>query len=89
MNSSTNSAAMRIETSMGRPLKGAYPMSSRLQPAGILAFGNEGNGLPDEFLECCDDVLTIPMRPDTESLNLSMAVGIVLYKAWEKNGFHV
>lgn len=55
----------------------------------ILAFGNEGNGLPDEFLECCDDVLTIPMRPDTESLNLSMAVGIVLYKAWEKNGFHV
>ena len=35
----------------------------------------------------CGDVLTIPMRPDTESLNLSMSVGIVLYKAWEKNGF--
>ena len=27
------------------------------------------------------------MRPDTESLNLSMSVGIVLYKAWEKNSF--
>ena len=53
----------------------------------ILAFGNEGNGLPDEFLECCDDVLTIPMRPDTESLNLSMAVGIVLYKAGKKMVF--
>lgn len=53
----------------------------------ILAFGNEGNGLPEPFLACCDDVLTIPMRLDTESLNLSMSVGIVLYKAWEKNGF--
>lgn len=53
----------------------------------ILAFGNEGNGLGEEFLSCCDDILTIPMRSDTESLNLSMSVGIVLYKAWEMNGF--
>ena len=53
----------------------------------VLAFGNEGSGLGEEFLSCCDDVLTIPMRSDTESLNLSMSVGIVLYKAWETNGF--
>lgn len=53
----------------------------------ILAFGNEGNGLGEEFLSCCDEVLTIPMRKNTESLNLSMAVGIVLYKAWEMKGF--
>ena len=38
----------------------------------ILAFGNEGNGLGEEFLSCCDEVLTIPMRSDTESLNLSI-----------------
>ena len=53
----------------------------------VLAFGNEGSGLGEEFLSCCDDVLTIPMRSNTESLNLSMSVGIVLYKAWETNGF--
>ena len=53
----------------------------------VLAFGNEGSGLGEEFLSCCDAVLTIPMRSDTESLNLSMSVGIVLYKAWETNGF--
>lgn len=53
----------------------------------ILAFGNEGNGLGEDFLSCCDEVLTIPMRKNTESLNLSMAVGIVLYKAWEMKGF--
>ena len=64
----------------------SYVDADYSQPV-ILAFGNEGNGLPEPFLACCDDVLTIPMRPDTESLNLSMSVGIVLYKAWEKNGF--
>ena len=64
----------------------SYVDADYSQPV-ILAFGNEGNGLPGPFLDCCDDVLTIPMRPDTESLNLSMSVGIVLYKAWEKNGF--
>lgn len=53
----------------------------------ILAFGNEGNGLADDFLSCCDEVLTIPMRADTESLNLSTSVGIVLYKAWEQHQF--
>ena len=53
----------------------------------ILAFGNEGSGLGEDFLSCCDDVLTIPMRSDTESLTLSMSVGIVLYKAWESHGF--
>lgn len=53
----------------------------------ILAFGNEGNGLEEEFLSCCDEILTIPMRQNTESLNLSMAAGIILYKAWEMKGF--
>lgn len=53
----------------------------------VLAFGNEGNGLSNDFLACCDEIVTIPMRSDTESLNLSMSVGIVLYKAWEGNGF--
>lgn len=53
----------------------------------VLAFGNEGNGLEADFLHCCDEILTIPMRADTESLNLSMAVGLVVYKAWEAKGF--
>lgn len=53
----------------------------------ILCFGNEGNGLTADFLGRCDDIITIPMRNDTESLNLSMSAGIVVYKAWEANGF--
>lgn len=53
----------------------------------VLAFGNEGNGLSHELLSRCQDTLSIPMRSNTESLNLSMSVGIVAYKAWEANGF--
>ncbi len=53
----------------------------------VLAFGNEGSGLTEGLLRQCRDVLHIPMRSDTESLNLSMSVGIILYKAWEASGF--
>lgn len=55
--------------------------------ARVLAFGNEGNGLTLPFLQACAETVTIPMRPETESLNLAAAVGIVLYKAWERQGF--
>ena len=64
----------------------SYASADYAQPV-VLAFGNEGNGLDDAFLSRCDDVVTIPMRSNTESLNLSMAVGIVLYKAWESRNF--
>ena len=53
----------------------------------ILAFGNEGNGLSHELQQQCDALITIPMKQDTESLNLSLSAGIILYKAWEINGF--
>ena len=53
----------------------------------VLACGNEGNGLTDGFIDRCHTTVTIPMKAGTESLNLSMAVGLVLYKAWETHGF--
>lgn len=77
----------------GRLLLGTTPAGSCSYAAApydkpvILAFGNEGNGLSADFLAHCDALITIPMRKDTESLNLSQSVGIVLYKAWEMNGF--
>lgn len=77
----------------GRRLAGTAPQGTVVYAAAdytcpvVLAFGNEGNGLSTGFLDMCDDILTIPMHRNTESLNLSMSVGIVLYKAWEINGF--
>lgn len=48
----------------------------------FLVFGRETKGLPEPLLaEHADCCLTIPMLPDTRSLNLATAVAIVLYEA--------
>lgn len=44
-----------------------------------LVFGNEVQGLSEEDLRLCDITAEIPMRGEKESLNVSVAVGIVLY----------
>ena len=41
--------------------------------------GSETEGLPQSVLEVVDDVLEIPMLGQKESLNVSVAAGIVLY----------
>jgi len=47
-----------------------------------LLFGPETRGLPGEILaQKGPQVLRIPMRPDSRSLNLSNTVAIVLYEA--------
>jgi tRNA (cytidine/uridine-2'-O-)-methyltransferase len=47
-----------------------------------LVFGRETKGLPEELLKKnADACLTIPMQPQTRSLNLATSVGIVLYEA--------
>jgi tRNA (cytidine/uridine-2'-O-)-methyltransferase len=47
-----------------------------------LVFGRETRGLPESLLNAHpDQCLTIPMEPETRSLNLATSVGIVLYEA--------
>lgn len=55
----------------------------------VLVFGTERTGLPDEVLAhaAIDDVLRIPMRPNSRSLNLANAVSVVVYEAWRQLGF--
>lgn len=45
-----------------------------------LLFGNEVEGIPKRILEKCDAVVSIPMRGKKESLNVSVAFGIVAYE---------
>ncbi len=54
-----------------------------------LLFGPETRGLPKEILEGVPEVqrLTLPMRPDNRSLNLSNTVAIAVYEAWRQLGF--
>ncbi len=55
-----------------------------------LVFGRETKGLPEPLLGANPDrLLTIPMKPQTRSLNLATAVGIVLYEAVRQVGLTV
>ena len=45
-----------------------------------IAIGNEGNGVTKEVIEASDDSIKIPMLGKTESLNASVATGIILYE---------
>lgn len=55
-------------------------------PAAVL-FGQEGAGLPAELLEAADGILTIPMNPDVNSLNVAVSAGLVVYEAFRRKPF--
>jgi TrmH family RNA methyltransferase len=51
-----------------------------------LLIGNEGAGIPDEIVRCCDARVSIPQRDSgktsgVESLNAAMAGSVLLYEA--------
>ncbi|MGC9610615.1 MAG: TrmH family RNA methyltransferase [Minisyncoccia bacterium] len=45
----------------------------------VLIMGNEVKGLPKSILKNADKILEIPMQGDKESLNVSVAFGIVIF----------
>ena len=45
-----------------------------------LVIGNEGNGVSRLVKEHCDMVATIPMKGDIDSLNASVACGVLAYE---------
>ena len=49
----------------------------------VVVMGSEGGGMRRLVAEKCDLLLRIPMRGQVNSLNVSVAGGIVLYRAWE------
>lgn len=50
-----------------------------------IIFGNEGNGVSEDILSLCDEVIKINMNSKCESLNVAVSLGIVLYNLWSKN----
>ena len=43
-------------------------------------FGSEGSGLSAEIAEMCDERIIIPINAESESLNVSVAAGIILWE---------
>ena len=46
----------------------------------IIVIGNEANGVSKEILNLADEKVIIPMLGKTESLNASVATGVILYE---------
>lgn len=46
-------------------------------------FGNEGNGVRNEVLDLCDEVVRIDMDSKCESLNVGVSSGIILYHMYK------
>lgn len=55
------------------------------QNKNILIIGNEANGVRKEILEIADIKVKIPMIGKTESLNASVATGIIIYEYVRQN----
>ncbi len=53
-----------------------------------LVLGSEGSGLRRLTAELCDFQLAIPMAGVVESLNVSVATGVLLYEAVRQRNFH-
>jgi tRNA G18 (ribose-2'-O)-methylase SpoU len=60
------------------PAGESLPTANRSARTAIL-FGNEKHGLEPEWIAQCDRRVTIPMESGTDSLNISVAAGIVLH----------
>src|SRR5690348_2857532 len=50
----------------------------------ILLMGEERKGLPLDLMSLCDDLVRIPMVGATDSLNLGVATGVMLYELFNQ-----
>ncbi|MYL27410.1 MULTISPECIES: tRNA (cytosine(32)/uridine(32)-2'-O)-methyltransferase TrmJ [Halomonadaceae] len=68
---------------------GSRALEQRLQGPVALVFGREDNGLSNEELRRCHYHVQVPANPDFSSLNLAMAVQVMLYEVRMQSLFDV
>jgi len=57
-------------------------------PGDAFLLGPETRGLPPDLRDALgDNLLRLPMKPDSRSLNLANTAAVVIYEAWRQNGF--
>lgn len=62
-------------------LEGMPAHEARLDGALGVVIGSEGKGVKPSLVKACDMAVTIPLSADFDSLNASVAAGILLYEA--------
>lgn len=66
---------------IGTDLESTHPYTAKLydRPV-ILVIGSEGDGMRPSTKKLCDALLNIPMKGQIQSLNASVAAGVVLFE---------
>jgi tRNA G18 (ribose-2'-O)-methylase SpoU len=74
--------AGRVVATVADP-KAALLSQHRFAPTDLLVFGSETSGLPPKVIGASDATVTIPSHGQTQSLNLAVTLGIVLFE-WQR-----
>jgi TrmH family RNA methyltransferase len=51
----------------------------------VLMMGSERQGLQPGLMKACDRVVSLPMAGKSDSLNLAVATGVMLYEIYSQN----
>ncbi|MDR0909428.1 MAG: 23S rRNA (guanosine(2251)-2'-O)-methyltransferase RlmB [Spirochaetaceae bacterium] len=70
----------------GADMDGEPAWKIKLQGKVALVLGSEGSGLSRLLKTDCDGIITIPTSKKIDSLNVSVAAGILLYEVWRQQG---
>ena len=68
-----------IKIIASNPRNGSF-LCDMKQPCAII-IGNESRGLTDSTISLADEIITLPMANETESLNAGIAGSVILYEA--------
>lgn len=66
--------------------KGAKNLNNtQLSKGSVLVFGNESNGLSEEMVGACEEMIAIEQFGSTRSVNVGVASGILMYEFVRRN----
>ena len=60
--------------------RGDFISTTNLKPPVVVVLGSEQSGLHHSTLNACDQIIQIPQQGQIDSLNISVAAGIILYE---------
>lgn len=69
---------------IGADMDGEPIYSANLKGAAAIVIGAEGNGIGELVKKKCDFMVSVPMRGKVQSLNASVAAGVVLYEKYRQ-----
>ena len=65
----------------------SYTQADMAVPVGVI-MGAEDTGISRQLLRECDQLVSIPMKGNISSLNVSVAAGIMMYEIVRQRGLH-